>query len=74
MSTYTIDVEEAQDDLQKLVAQALGGAEVVITQGHLPVAKLVPIPGKREFGSAKELIEMAENFDEPLEEFAEFTS
>lgn len=54
----------------------MSGTEVVITKGARPVAKLVAIAEKptRQFGSAKGLIHIAEDLDEPLEDFRELRS
>jgi len=71
--TYAIDLEKDQPRLADLVEQTRSGAEVVIFRGNRPVAKLVsiPLPVSRRFGSAKDLIELREDFDEPLEDFRE---
>ena len=41
--TQTVSVDEAQNKLQALVAQALAGNEVIITEHGTPVARLVPV-------------------------------
>ncbi len=48
---------------------------IIITKQGLPIAKIVGISKKkkqREFGSAKGLIKMADDFDAPLEDFKEY--
>lgn len=74
MSAHTIDLQDAQARLLQLVEQAKHGQEVVLTEGGEPVAKIIPIsaPAARQFGSAKGLITMAEDFDEPLDDFREY--
>lgn len=74
MATRTIELGDLKETLPDLVAEAIGGAEVVITKDHRPVAKLVPVTEKppRQFGGARGLIEMADDFDEFLEEFREY--
>lgn len=72
-----LDIAEAGTKLEELLEIARSGEEVVITQGNRPVAKLVPIPDKplspRQFGSMKDIIWVADDFDEPLtEEFKEY--
>jgi prevent-host-death family protein len=71
--TRAIDLEKDQPELADLVEQTRDGDEVVIFRGNRPVAKLVslPLPASRRFGSAKDLIELGEDFDEPLEDFRE---
>ena len=41
--TQTVSVDEAQNKLQDLLAQALAGNEVIITEHGTPVARLVPV-------------------------------
>ncbi len=72
---YRIDIDQAKDQLTTLLQAALNGDEVIITQNDLPVLKLIRMtpPGKRRHsGSAKGLVLMSEDFDQPLEEFGEY--
>jgi len=69
--TITIDVENEKRPLGELVERMLEGAELILTKGDRPVARLVPIQPNRRFGSAKGLITIAEDFDAPLEDFQE---
>ena len=72
---YEIELEKAKAQLERVIQTALDGQEVVITQNQEPVLKLVPVPrsnGRRKAGSAKGLVSMAEDFDEPLEDFKEY--
>lgn len=77
MST-TVSVDEAQAKLRELIGKLAPGEEVVITENQKPVAKLVgersaqpsrPAPGLGK-GS---VLYMAPDFDEPVEEFGEYT-
>lgn len=72
-----ISVEEAQTHLKDLIAGMTPDDEVVITLNNKAVARLVPpntVPGRRpEPGLCKHLIiEIAPDFDEPLEEMKEY--
>ncbi|MBO0349070.1 type II toxin-antitoxin system prevent-host-death family antitoxin [Phormidium pseudopriestleyi FRX01] len=75
-----VDIAEAKAKLQELLEIALNGEEVVITKDSHPVVKLVPVPDqapqkrpRAQFGSMKDLIWVADDFDEPLtEEFKEY--
>lgn len=70
-----VELNEAKMHLAELIEAATQGQEVVITKNDRPVVKLVPIPGTKprpRFGSAKGLIQMAEDFDAPLEDFNEY--
>lgn len=72
---YEIELEKARGQLERVLQTALDGEEVVIMQNQEAVLKLVPVPrsnGRRKAGSAKGLISMAEDFDEPLEDFKEY--
>ena len=72
---YQIELEKAKAQIESLLQTALEGEEVVITQNEQPVLKLVSIPpakSRRQSGSAKGLITMSDDFDEPLEDFAAY--
>lgn len=70
--TRTVRVDEAQEKLQDLLAQALAGNEVIITEHGKPVARLVPVPvappkkKKRVAGLNRGTIWTSEDFDQPL--------
>ncbi|HYK47419.1 MAG TPA: type II toxin-antitoxin system Phd/YefM family antitoxin [Parafilimonas sp.] len=68
--TQTVSVDEAQNKLPDLVAQALAGNEVIITKHGTPVARLVPVVArsnkKRVAGLNRGTISTSEDFDEPL--------
>jgi prevent-host-death family protein len=70
-----VPLDEARAHLDELVEAAMGGDEVIITKDSRPVVKLVGIPqggAKPRFGSARGKIEMAEDFDAPLEDFRDY--
>ncbi|MDP8932939.1 MAG: type II toxin-antitoxin system prevent-host-death family antitoxin [Cyanobacteriota bacterium] len=75
---YQVDIIETKEKLLELIAAAIRGEEVAITQDNQPVVKLVgiaPANKKRwpsKAGSAKGMVWMSEDFDEPLEEFKEY--
>ena len=68
--TQTVSVDEAQNKLPDLLAQALAGNEVIITEHGTPVARLVPVvphsKKKRIAGLNRGAISTSEDFDEPL--------
>jgi len=72
----TIDLSQAKQHLPKLIEQTISGDEVIITQGGRPLVKLVALTRQnrkqRQFGSAKGLIRMADDFDAPLGDFKEY--
>jgi prevent-host-death family protein len=70
-----ITLAEASQHLPELIEAAINGEEIVITKDEQPVVKLTPIsPVKRHplFGSAKDLITISDDFDEPLEDFKDY--
>ncbi|NUM54274.1 MAG: type II toxin-antitoxin system Phd/YefM family antitoxin [Candidatus Hydrogenedentes bacterium] len=72
----TITLEQAQKSLSELIDEVALGEHVVITRDDVPVAELVPIsrPKPRPvFGSAKGLIKTFDNFEDPLDDFREYT-
>lgn len=71
--TRTVSIDEAQEKLQDLLAQALAGNEVIITEHGKPIARLVPVPvappkKKRVAGLNRGTIWTSEDFDAPLPE------
>ncbi|MBO9320064.1 DUF2281 domain-containing protein [Chloroflexus sp. MS-CIW-1] len=66
-----VSLEEAKSRLLELVNAALKGETVVILKDLQEAVQLVPaIPqARRQFGSAKGLIVMSEDFDAPLADF-----
>lgn len=69
MVTKTIDITAMQvfkDTLMQLLEQ---DTELILVEGTTPVAKVIPIeesPVKQLTGSLRGLIEMSDNFDDPL--------
>ncbi|MGD9244682.1 MAG: type II toxin-antitoxin system prevent-host-death family antitoxin [Desulfobacterales bacterium] len=71
-----IDINQAKKSLPELIEKTISGDEIIITKGGQPIAKLVGISkGKkqRQFGTAKGLIKISDDFDKPLEDFQEYT-
>ena len=74
MSTLTINIQEAQNQLQYLLSLALGGAEVIFTQDDKPVVRLAPViekgppapSKKRVFGLHRGQIWVSDDFDDEL--------
>jgi antitoxin (DNA-binding transcriptional repressor) of toxin-antitoxin stability system len=75
MDRYTL--KDAQTHLQQLLEDARHGKTVVILDENDQAVQLVPIPTTtnlqpREPGSARGLMEIADDFDAPLEDFNEY--
>ena len=73
---YEVTVEKTTTlQLPDLIESVIKGEEIVFTQNDLPVAKLVAVKQEKprpQFGSAKGMFTMAEDFDAPLEDFDEY--
>jgi prevent-host-death family protein len=67
---HRVDLREAEGRLAELIAEAADGEDVVITRSDGASFKIVPVARSRpKFGSARGLVEMSEDFDEPIEDF-----
>jgi antitoxin (DNA-binding transcriptional repressor) of toxin-antitoxin stability system len=76
MKTYELSTSDAQ--LLDLIDQARPGEDVVLTKDRHPVARIIPLtangrPTPRA-GSLRGMIEMADDFDAPLEDFREYSA
>lgn len=71
---HNVKLDEAQTRLSDLINAAVQGETVLITNDNQQVVRLVPIsePRRRQFGSAKGLISITDDFDDPLPEFDEY--
>lgn len=63
-----VGVHQAKTNFSKLLRRVMSGEEIVITRGGDPVAKLVPIGGKRTriLGIDSGVFDLPEDFNEPL--------
>ena len=71
MPTKTVDVQEAQTNLKELLSLVQGGTEIVLTEGNIPLARLVPVAlpvGQRKAGLHAGAVWTSKDFDEPLPE------
>jgi prevent-host-death family protein len=68
----TYKLSEAKARFSEIVQSAMMGDTIIVTKENLPVVKIVRIkPVKRQPGTGKG-IWMSPDFDEPLEDFAEY--
>ena len=70
-----VNIHEAKTHLSRLIQEALDGEEIVIARGNEPVVRLVLVESarpQRSLGWAKGQVTMAADFDQPLEDFAEY--
>lgn len=73
---YEVSVEKTGTlELPALIESVVEGEEVIFTRDNLPIAKLVAVRQEKprpQFGSAKGMFVLAEDFNEPLEDFNEY--
>jgi antitoxin (DNA-binding transcriptional repressor) of toxin-antitoxin stability system len=73
MERYSL--REAQDRLRQLIDDARHGKTVLILDENEQAVQLVPVTTTqkpRKAGTARGLVKMAPNFDEPLADFDEY--
>ena len=66
---HQISITEAKQKFSQIVQAVLSGREVIITENDEPIIKMISLKknvSKPKFGSAKGLIEIADDFDEPI--------
>ncbi|HYP99173.1 MAG TPA: hypothetical protein VER96_10945 [Polyangiaceae bacterium] len=71
----TVKVEQA-GPVAELLQQLRAGEELVLTERDVPVARLIRVGapnGARRFGVAKGKLQVRDDFDAPLEDFAPYT-
>ena len=69
---HRVSIAEASANLEALIEEVAKGEEVIITKGRNEAFKIVREPEAGptpRFGSARGLIRMSSDFDEPLADF-----
>lgn len=72
---YQVNVDEAKEQFLVLIEAAIKGEEIIIIKDNQPLIKLTRVtqpPIQPKAGSAKGLVTLTDDFDEPLEEFKEY--
>jgi antitoxin (DNA-binding transcriptional repressor) of toxin-antitoxin stability system len=70
-----VTIRQAQAQLSALIRKVLAGEEVFILKGKIPLVKLVPVrntKSERKIGADKGLVEIASDFNAPLDDFKEY--
>lgn len=72
-----INLNEPSKHQPQLIEAATRGEEIIIPKYDQPIAKLVPVPPAKKHhpakaGSAKGLITIVDDFDQPLEDFKDY--
>ncbi|MCB9663252.1 MAG: type II toxin-antitoxin system prevent-host-death family antitoxin [Alphaproteobacteria bacterium] len=68
----SVNIQDAKKLLSELVRRAEAGEEVVLCRRNKPVVRLAvvrEVPVRRRLGTLRGQIEMADDFDAPLEAF-----
>jgi len=72
-----VTIHEAKTNLSRLIQETLGGEEIWIAKGKKPLVKLIALEEARPARTPGTLpgliLHMADDFDAPLEDFAEYT-
>ena len=73
----TITIEESDVTLADILCQLKAGNEILLTQGKIAIARVVPVPQepklrKPELGTAAGQVWMFDDFDDPLPDFEEY--
>ena len=66
-----VNIHEAKTHFSKLINQVLNGEDIVIARGGKPLVRLTPYSLETEFrhgGQFKGLIEVSDDFNDPLPE------
>jgi len=66
-----VNIHDAKTHFSKLINQALNGEDIVIAKGGKPLIRLTPYSKEPEFrhgGQFKGLIEVHDDFNDPLPE------
>ena len=70
-----LTVDEAKNQLSELLKAASKGEQVII-QNHegqdFQIISLAPTVKHPQYGSAKGIVKMLDNFDDPIEEFENY--
>jgi antitoxin (DNA-binding transcriptional repressor) of toxin-antitoxin stability system len=70
-----VNMRDAKSNFAKLVKRAAAGEDILIAKNGTPVAMLTRLPPKHRkmpFGIFEGKIHMADDFDEPLDEFKDY--
>ena len=70
-----VNLKDAETQLAKLIEAAAEGEDVIITRSDGTAFKIVPVASAGvtpKFGSARGLVKVLENFDEPVEAFEDY--
>lgn len=70
-----VNIHEAKTHLSRLIQEAIDGEEIIIARGNQPIVRLVLVASAkrdRSTGWASGQVRMADDFDAPLDDFADY--
>jgi len=70
-----VDFYQAKEQFLEIIERVLSVEEIVIERDEQPLVKVTAVGVVRKprvFGSARGMIQIADDFDEPLEDFQEY--
>jgi len=70
-----VNIHQAKTHLSRLIQKAIEGEEVIISKSNKPIVKLTQIfriSPNRKLGSAKGMIHLSDDFNEPIDDFADY--
>ncbi|MFM7880823.1 MAG: type II toxin-antitoxin system Phd/YefM family antitoxin [Microcystis panniformis] len=70
-----LNLNEAQNQLPELLKAVSEGQQVIIQNNEgqdFQIISLAPTVKHPQYGSAKGIVKMLDNFDDPIEEFEEY--
>lgn len=71
-----VNIHEAKTNLSKLIQKVINGEDVVIAKGNNPLVKITlinEVQPERKLGSAKNKIKISEDFDNPIDDFEDYS-
>jgi len=68
-----LEINQFQSNLTKYLDLVIKGEKIIITQDNKPVAEISPIQRPLKRGSAKGKVWISSDFNEPLEDFKDYT-
>lgn len=74
-SEQIVTIHYAKTHLSRLLRKVVAGEEIIIARGKTPLVKLIPFGDEstdRVIGSAKGQIRIADDFDDPIEDFTSY--
>jgi len=73
---HQVNIHEAKTHLSRLIQEALDGQEIIIAKGGRPLVRLEVLPearsSRRVGGLPGLVLKIADDFDEPMDDFSDY--